>query len=194
MSSLALSIALAVAAAGVLVVLTPYVLPQTAAKKRKAALLEMTCSVCQQRLVIPSREIEIVTGAERALIVRERPVTAERKLGEYRCPYCEATHVFVLGRERAKWLMANPFESQATTNRCLECRRPLQKPSWPRGQIDGRLDEADELTAKHGLVCDRCGAVCCVSCCKKTGRTRTDMPDLMCPRCHRGPVTQAHHF
>lgn len=191
---LVLPIAIAVAAAGILIVLTPRLLRKGNVKPFGGAALEVPCTVCQKRLVIPRADLESISGPEAALVVRECLAAGGRRLGGYRCPYCEAYHVFAMDTSPPKWLIANPFEPQRTTNHCMECRKPLQPPPWPQGEYDGRLREAKDLLPKHGLVCSRCGAICCFACCQGVTRGRKDDQSLICPRCFRGPVDKIHHF
>ena len=191
---LVLPIAIAVAAAGVLIVLTPRLLQKGKPKRFAGTPLEMPCTVCQQNLVVPQADLETITGPEVALVVRECSAAEGRKLGGYRCPYCEAYHVFATDTSPPKWLIENPFEPQRATNHCMECRQPLRRPPWTQGEFDGRFHEAKDLLPKHGLVCSRCGAICCVACCRDVTRGRTQDQSLLCPRCFRGPVDKIHHF
>ncbi len=191
---LVLPIAIAVAAAGILIVLTPRLLRSGTSKRFAGAALEIPCTVCQQKMTISKADLEPITGPEAALVVRERSAAQGRRLGGYRCPDCEAYHVFATDTSPPKWLLANPFEPQRATNHCMECRQPLQRPQWPQGQYDGKLQEAKDLQPKHGLVCPRCGSICCVACCQDATRGRTQDKSLLCPRCYRGPVEKIHHF
>ncbi len=191
---LVLPIAIAVAAVGTLIVLTPRLLRTEKGKQAKGLPFEMPCTVCQQKLVIAQADLETITGPEVALVVRECRGAEGKRLGGYRCPYCEAYHVFDVGGRQPKWLVANPFEPQLATNQCMECRRPLQKPPWPQGEYDGLFSELQDLLPKHGLVCSRCGSICCVECCRDVTRGRTADGSLLCPRCFRGPVDKIHHF
>ncbi len=192
--ALVIPITLAVAVAGILVVLYPMLRRRGAPKFVPSRTLEMQCTVCQQNLVMPLSEMEKITGPEMALVQRESKESVGHTLGGYRCPYCEAYHVFARDTVPPKWLLANPFEPQRATNHCAECRQPLLRPSWPQGQYDGRIAEAEGLLSKHGLHCKRCGSVCCVECCKRTGSGRSLDQSIMCPRCHRAPVDKVHHF
>ena len=193
-SALIVPVTIAVAAAGVLVVLTPRLLRGASGTTYGRGALEMACTVCQQPLVIPADALSKVSGSEMALIVRERPDAHGRALAEYRCPYCEALHIFAMGATQPAWLVTNPYESQAVSNHCAGCRQPLKRPPWPPGQYDGQAESAPGLEARHGLVCPRCGAVCCVACCRDATRNRTSDGSLLCPRCFRGPVNKLHHF
>lgn len=191
---LILPLTIVAAAVGILLVLTPRLLRRRPPKQSARRALEMPCTVCQQKLVVPLADLESITGPEIALIVRECSASAGHKLGGYRCPYCEAYHVFTTDTSPTKWLVANPFEPQRMTNHCMECRQPLLRPPWPQGQYDGKLQEAKGLLPKHGLVCSRCGSICCLACCQDTTRGRTQDQSLLCPRCFRGPVDKIHHF
>lgn len=159
-----------------------------------AGTFEMECTVCQRSLVIHRSEVVELLGPEIALVVSTLPSALGRKLGEYRCPYCDASHCFDLGVKPMKWLVANVYEPQALTSHCTDCRKPLKKPSWPEGAYDGQIGEAPELLPEHGLICSRCKAVCCLECCNRMTRNRTHDGSLLCPRCGRGPVDKVFHF
>ncbi len=191
---LVLPLTIVVAAAGILVVLTPRLLRRGKPKQSAGAAFEMLCTVCQQKLVVPQADLEAIVGSEVALVVRECSAAEGHKLGGYRCPYCDAYHIFATDTPPLRWLIANPFEPQRATNHCMECRKPLQRPPWPQGQYDGKLHEVKDLLPKHGLVCSRCGSICCFACCKDATRGRTQDGSLLCPRCFRGPVDKIHHF
>lgn len=191
---LVLPITIAVAAVGILIVLAPRLLRSGKGMQAKGAAFEMPCTVCQQTLVVAPADLASIRGPEMALVVRECKGAEGRPLGGYRCPYCEAYHVFAMDTSPPKWLVANPFEPQLVTNHCMECRRPLQRPPWPQGEYDGRLNELQDLLPKHGLVCSRCGSICCLECCRDATRGRTADGSLLCPRCFRGPVDKIHHF
>lgn len=191
---LVLPITIAVAAVGILLALTPRLLRPGKGRQAKGIAFEMPCTVCQQKLVIPPSDLASIRGPEMALVVRECKAAEGRPLGGYRCPYCDAYHVFEISAREPRWLVANPFEPQLATNNCTECRRPLLRSPWPQGEYDGRLHELKDLLPKHGLVCSRCGAVCCFACCRDVTRGRTQDQSLLCPRCFRGPVDKIHHF
>ncbi|MDK1021190.1 MAG: hypothetical protein QGD90_06095 [Candidatus Hydrogenedentes bacterium] len=191
---LVLPITIAVAAVGILIVLTPRLLRTGKGRQAKGVAFEMPCTVCQQRLAIPQADLEAIVGSEVALVVRECAAAQGKRLGGYRCPYCEAYHIFATDTSPPKWLVVNPFEPQLATNHCMDCRRPLQRPPWPQGEYEGRLHELKDLLPKYGLVCSRCGAICCVACCRDVTRGRTADQSLLCPRCFRGPVDKIHHF
>ena len=56
------------------------------------------------------------------------------------------------------------------------------------------LAKCPELLPEYGLVCDRCGVVCCVECCIKVTKNRLENGGLLCPRCVRGPLYKFFHF
>ena len=113
---------------------------------------------------------------------------------EYVCPYCEAAHCFSTDERDPVWLGVNLYTPQARTNHCAECRRPLRRPPWRPGVYDGRLAAAPHIPPDVGLVCSKCGAVCCVACCRDVTRKRTKDGSLLCPRCGRGPLETVYHF
>lgn len=157
--------------------------------------VEMACPICQRTLVIHRNQMIDLSGPEIALVVSEKPEIRGRGLAEYRCPHCDAAHCFLVDITPPQWLIANAFEPQAISTCCAECRKPVISPPWPEGQYDGRLEEAgDALLPRHGLICPRCNAVCCVECCRKITRNRTPDGSLLCPRCSRGPVDKVFHF
>lgn len=194
MGPLALPIAIVILTVGILIVLTRRLMRSSRGGIGPSKAIQMPCTVCQQSLVIAPGQLTVITGPEVALVVRETAGAEGHPLAGYRCPYCEAFHVFTMDANPPEWLIANPFEAQAVTNLCTECRAPLLRPPWPKGQHDGHLEEAEGLLPKHGLVCSRCGAVCCVACCQDSTRGRTQDGSLLCPRCFRGPVDKIHHF
>ena len=194
MGPLVLPIAIVLAAVCILVVLTPRLMRAGKGDLEARRSHEMRCTVCQQPLVIAPGQFETISGPEVALVVRESTKVEGRPLAGYRCPYCEAFHVFAMDANPPEWIIANPFEAQAATNHCMECRSRLLRPPWPKGQFDGRVEEAEGLLPKHGLVCSRCESICCVACCKDATRGRTEDGSLLCPRCHRGPIDTFRHF
>ncbi len=76
---LVLPIAIAVAAAGILIVLTPRLLRNGTSKRSAGAALEIPCTVCQQTLTILQADLEPITGPEVALVVRERSAAQGRQ-------------------------------------------------------------------------------------------------------------------
>jgi hypothetical protein len=162
-------------------------------RRSKHAPLETTCSVCRKPLIFERGELRPLRGEEVGLVVRSHPDIVGRKLGEYTCPYCEAAHCFFIDVRPPQWLGANYAQPQTTSGHCQECRKPLRKPPWPEHAFDGRLQEAPQLAPDLGLICSRCHAVCCVSCCKDATRNRTPDGSFLCPRCFRGPVEAVFH-
>lgn len=166
-------------------------------RKRKtsatARVLDMDCTVCHKTLVIDRATLTVPTPTEQALVVSARPSVRGRALGEYRCPYCDSSHYFLTGGP-LKWVLANAYEPQTITNNCRECQTPFKKPGWAMGMYDGEIDRAPDALPAHGLVCSRCDAVSCMSCCQSFTRNRTTDGSLLCPRCGRGPVNRFHHF
>jgi len=163
------------------------------APKRSAGTVQITCSVCREELVFQESELISLSPQERALVVRVKPDLVGKNLREYVCPHCEAGHCFVGERSRLRWVGANLYQPQAGTKCCFECRKPLVKPPWAVGAYDGRLEEAPVLAPDYGLVCSRCGAVCCVACCSKMARARTNETKWVCPRCFRYPIETVFH-
>jgi hypothetical protein len=177
-----------------LILLTPRLLQARKGKKEVREAVKMPCTVCQHPLVVAPNRLVAFSGPETSLVVRERPNIGGRPLAGYRCEQCEAFHVFATDTNPPEWIIANPFEGQAMTNRCLECREPLLRPPNPQGDRDNRLKDLEGLLPKHGLVCSRCGSVCCIACCQNATRGRTADQSLLCPRCYRGPVDKLHYF
>ncbi|MBX7255798.1 MAG: hypothetical protein K1Y02_05515 [Candidatus Hydrogenedentes bacterium] len=154
---------------------------------------EMECNTCHRHLVIHPHQLVTLSGPEMALCVRVKPELRGRKMAEFVCPYCEASHAFLMDRRPPEWIGANLYSPQVKTSTCMECSKPLRKAPWPPMLYDGRLNEAPELHADLGLVCSRCQAVVCVACVKNATRNRTKDGSLVCPRCHRTPVNRVFH-
>lgn len=184
----------AVAAILIMLFLSPRVLRDQKSRSKKHAPLDMTCPSCQHMMIIPMNDMRTLSRTEMALVVREKPEIANRPLAEYRCPYCDTSHTFLIDMQRPKWVIADAGETHIEPNRCTNCRVSLTKPAWPKGEYDGRVLEAPGLTNDHGLVCARCDAVCCVRCVHDATRNRTSDGSLLCPRCHRSPVDKLHYF
>lgn len=164
-----------------------------ATRRSPTAPFEMECSTCHRRMVIHPNQLVSLSGPEMALCVRVKPDLRGRKLAEFVCPYCDASHAFVLDRRPPEWIGANLYSPQTKTSTCMECGKPLRKAPWPPMLYDGRLHEAPELHPDLGLVCSRCQAVTCVSCVKNATRNRTKDGSLVCPRCQRTPVNRVFH-
>lgn len=193
-SQLVFPISMAVLAIGVLIVLTPHLLKASGKVSTMRQRFDWSCPICQRELTIEPDQLNEIDGPEVALIVRDRPDVHRRPMADYRCPNCEAYHVFAMDKTPPEWLMANPFEAQRGSTLCSQCRVPLARPTWPQGAFDGRVDEAPGVDAKHGLTCSRCDSVVCLGCCRDATRNRTKDGSLLCPRCHRGPVETFFYF
>ena len=150
------------------------------------------CPVCGDENQIHYETLPVLSSAEKALVVRERPEVVGKELREYVCRQCDASHCFVFSEGRRRYIGANLYGGQAFGNCCVECRRPLERPPWNPGTHDGDLESAPGPIDSYGLRCRHCGAVTCVACCRATTRNRTKDGSLLCPRCFRGP--QEHFF
>jgi hypothetical protein len=157
------------------------------------AAIQMACSVCRRELVFTAAELIPLSPVEMALVVRNAPRMVGRKTSEYVCPYCEAAHCFVTDSGRPEWIGANFYTPQATSSHCSECHRPLRLPYWSKGLYDKRLGDVPELPGDCGLVCQRCGAVCCVACCQRLTHKPGEEGSLMCPRCAREGLSVFYH-
>lgn len=171
--------------------------PGKAAQTPPAArnAVQMECTVCHRELVFGPAELSPLTPVEAALCVRSKPGITGRKLAEYVCPYCEAAHCFGVDVSPPEWLGVNFYQPQGVLGHCYECKQPLRNPVWPSGKYDHRIKEVPELAPEHGLICSRCGAVCCVSCCRQYTACRAEKTaeDYLCPRCGRGPIDTFYH-
>ncbi len=167
--------------------------PKDAEPLANVAAFDLSCNVCRKSMIIHPSQLVRLTGPEVALCVRINPKLVGRPLAEYICPYCEASHCFVLDTRPPEWAGTNLYSPHSKGTLCMECGKPLRKPPWPQGQFDGRLNEAPELLADYGLVCSKCHAVTCVACVKDATRNRTKDGALVCPRCMRPPVTRVFH-
>ncbi len=190
--------AIAVAALGVIAVLFVALRMRprrvrVAVQARTNSPHNLTCEVCQQELIFAPNALVPISSVEIGLVARTHPKLAGRKLFEYVCPHCESSHTFIVEGGRPQWVGVNLYQPQVKTTRCQECRKPLRRPPWPAGTHDGRVHEIPDLDDGLGLVCSRCGSVCCVECCRKATRTRTPDRTFLCPRCARGPVDRLFH-
>jgi len=188
---------IAFAAAGALLVLWLTLRPRRGGEapgaRRSDGASQLACSVCQKEMVLHANGMAPLSGPERALIARNLPETVGKNIVEHICPYCESSHYFVVEGKRFAWLGANLYSPQVSTTHCMECRRPLRRPPWPQGAFDGHLHDAPALENEYGLVCERCKAVCCVECCTKATRRRTNNGTYHCPRCARPDVKVVFH-
>lgn len=162
-------------------------------RPRSGGALEQACVSCNKPLVIGRADLTELSRPEMALAVRVRPDLTGRKLAEYVCPYCEASHCFAVERNRMEWVGVNLYSPHTTSARCMDCGKPLRTPPWPAGTYDGRLNEAPALQADFGLVCSKCHAVVCYACTQLATRGRTKDGSLVCPRCQRSPVDKTYH-
>lgn len=159
----------------------------------RGATIQMTCGMCHKQLVIPAPDMRLLTNVEMALSVRVLPELTGRKLAEYVCPYCEASHCFAVDRRKPEWVGVNLYSPHTKAARCLDCGKVLRTPPWAPGTYDGRLRDAPYLDPDYGLVCSRCQAVVCVDCTVKATRNRTKDGSFVCPRCARTPVDRTFH-
>lgn len=197
LSDLILPLTIAFALAGsvaVLIVFNPKKYPRKHGLSPVAAVFEMACTVCQRDLVIPLNAIPAMSPPEMALVVSAKPEAMSRKLGEYRCPYCDAAHAFAVDCDPVEWIIANAYEPQTKSSRCANCRKPLRNPTWPDGARSREAAHLDELLPDHGLVCSRCNTASCVECCRDFASNRIGEESLLCPRCGRGPIHTAFRF
>lgn len=150
--------------------------------------VEMTCTVCERRLIFGRSAVELLSPPEMALVVRSCPKVVGRRLCEYVCPYCDASHCFVIGPKSLVWVGVNLYTPQTQSAHCFECNRILDRPPGGAAGMTQKIAEPAALPLGFGLKCSFCGAVCCVDCCKKASRGRTSDGSLACPRCRRKPI------
>ena len=157
------------------------------------ACFEMECTVCQKMLVVDQHEMQALSPPECALVVRNAPRIVGRPLAEYVCPYCESAHCFAMDAPVPEWIASDAYVPQGRGALCKECQKRLQNPAWPPGQYTGKIQDAP-LTPDTGMICKRCGAVCCVACIRRATRNRTPDGSYLCPRCARGPLEHEFRF
>ncbi|PCJ57735.1 MAG: hypothetical protein COA73_10450 [Candidatus Hydrogenedentota bacterium] len=191
---LILPLTLVFAALLIIGLLTPRVLKDTSQRVKKGKSFEKSCPTCQKIMTVPRNKIRPLRNVETALVVQIEPNLEQRLMGEFRCPHCESAHIFLLDTTPPHLVISDPGEPQTNTNQCTNCHKPLLKATWPRNEYEGRVLEAPDLQPKHGLICARCDAVCCVECVKDATRNRTKDGSLLCPRCHRAPVDKIYTF
>lgn len=150
--------------------------------------LEFECTECQKPLVILPSELTRLSGPETALVVGGRPNLVGRKLGEFVCPHCEASHCFAIDRVPPVWIGANLYAPQTKSSNCQECRKRLGTPHWPPDPERDNVRNAPDLRPDYGLVCSRCGAICCVACVAQYSRQDVRHEGARCPRCGRSPI------
>lgn len=153
-----------------------------------ADTVAVTCTVCERELVFNRSELEPLSPAEMALVVRARPDVLGRKLSEYVCPYCESSHCFAATKKGVAWVGANLYQPQGKSAHCFECRRTLAQPIGGTPGTPQRVADVSALAPDYGMECPFCHAVCCVACCRNTARGRVTDGSLVCPRCRRRPV------
>jgi hypothetical protein len=155
--------------------------------------LQFSCTICSRDLAIRRDDLRILSGPEMGLAVRADPQLAGRKLGEYACPNCEAAHCFTLDEKVPVWVGVNLYVPEQKGTRCLECRNPVRVPPWSPGQYDGNVASAPSMDRDYGLICPRCQSVVCVGCSEDHAQKHPDKGNLVCPRCHRGPIDRFFH-
>lgn len=153
-----------------------------------------TCSNCQRDLLFSPSELVPLSPAEIALTVSVVPEIRGRKLSEYDCPHCAASHTFAVDQPIPVFVTTNNYNPERASNHCANCHKNLVAPPWPPGEHDGHVLEAPGLSERMGLRCHRCGAVSCVACCRSITRNRTRDGSLLCARCDRGPIEHFHHW
>lgn len=167
--------------------------PSTSRARNRDGTFSHTCANCGDQTLVGPETLHALSSAEKALVVRERYDVVGKKLMEYVCRTCDASHCFVVSATAVDYLGANFYEGQHAGTRCGECQRALALPPWSRGEFDGDVDNAPGPIGNYGLACVHCGAACCVSCCTSVTRRRTKDGSLLCPRCFRGPQETFFH-
>lgn len=179
---------------GGLLVLTPKMLREQKKKSVRKSALEFSCPTCQDTVFVTRQSLISITGAEAALVIQKIPDAPSHDLAEQRCQACSSMLTFRIDEWPPVFLIANAIEGQKISNNCVECRKPLVRPTWPRGVYDEKIEEIPDMDSKLGLKCPRCDAVSCVACLEFVTRNRTQDGSYLCPRCFRSPVNLVHHF
>ncbi len=164
-----------------------------ASGQSSGSVAELTCASCSKPLVINRADLTELSKPEIALSVRAQPKLSGKKLVEYVCPYCEASHCFAVEGRRLEWVGMNLYSPHGGGARCMDCGKPLRTAPWPPGTYDGRLNEAPAMQPDYGLVCSKCHAIVCYGCTQLATRGRTKDGTLVCPRCQRSPVDKTYH-
>ena len=167
--------------------------PLPAPKRKLRGLVTMGCSACQQEMNIAKDDFVPISGSEVALVVGSHPSLAGRKLAEYVCPSCGASHCFVVEKNEPAWVGANLYSPQEKSTSCLECRKRLRMPRWPEGGDSDTTFSAPDLQPDYGVVCSRCGSVCCIECVERFSRADARTSEVKCPRCGGSPVNRIFH-
>ncbi len=154
---------------------------------------QAVCAICHTRSLVQPDDLAVLSSAEKALVVRERPIALGKNLVEYACPHCDASHCFSATPKTVMLIGVNLYQGQSFQATCKECQKVLDRPPWPAGAYDGNWQQAPGMIDNYGLSCPLCNAVSCVACCKSATRNRTSDGSLLCPRCYRGPIEQFLH-
>ncbi len=150
--------------------------------------LEFECSECQKLLLILPAELTRLSGPEMALVVGSRPNLVGRAVSDYVCPHCGASHCFAVDQVPPVWVGVNFYAPQARSHNCMECRKRLRVPAWPAHPESDHVANAQDLRPDYGLLCSRCGAICCVACVAQYSRQDVREEGARCPRCGRSPI------
>lgn len=151
------------------------------------------CAVCNAGTLVSTDMLVTLSSAEKALVVRERPIALGKNLVEFVCPCCDAAHCYIANMKSMEFVGVNLYQGQSFQTRCKECQKQLLAPPWPAGAYDGNWREAPGPADDFGMVCSQCDAISCLACCTSTTRNRTADGSLLCPRCYRGPMLHFYH-
>jgi hypothetical protein len=155
--------------------------------------IEMTCTVCRRDMVFTSSALEPLSATEMGLVVQVRPELVGRRLADFNCPYCDATHCFTVDRREPEWVGVNFYQPTDVLAHCFECHRPLKRLPGGTGGVTEQVEDTSGLDGDAGLKCPRCHSVCCVACCRRASRGRTQNGVMLCPRCGRRPVNLLYY-
>lgn len=183
---------------GLTVVLLVHALRRTASDagnlvRNRDGSFHAICTVCNTETPASADMLSPLSSAEKALVVRERPIALGKSLAEFVCPRCDASHCYIDSPKSMTLVGVNLYQGQSFQTRCKECQKRLLTPPWPAGTYDGNWRDAPGPIDDFGMVCAQCEAISCISCCTSTTRNRTPDGSLLCPRCYRGPLVQFYH-
>jgi hypothetical protein len=170
-----------------------------AAKPRKAPpisepkAITVRCSVCDHAIVFTVDQLAPLSAPETGLVVSARPEVVGKKLYDYVCPHCETSHCFTVNKKKPEWIGENMYQPEVKGARCMECKKPLKAPPWPRGTYDDRFSEVPHLEGDTGLECTRCDAIACATCAKANTLESTFNGAYRCCRCSRMSLDKIFH-
>ena len=152
------------------------------------------CKTCGNAITLHPKACSPLSREDAALTIQQRPRAYGRKMGTLQCTRCRTTHTFLIDTTPPAWIISDEKHATGTGQICTQCRDPLVSPPWPPRTRDGAIHLVPDAPPKAGVVCARCGAICCIECVRSASQGRSTDESFLCPRCYRKPVNRFHHF